>query len=275
MPMKSFNLDKMDTCLISGVANYKIGPENGLIDLNPLVGQDLRLIFKKEINCTHCATKIKKTYSGGYCYPCSLKLAEADMCILKPELCHLARGTCRDSAWGEANCMIPHYVYLANSSGLKVGITRSTQIPTRWIDQGAVAGLPILKVSSRYQSGVFEKLLASEINDKTDWRKMLKGNIEEIDLEEKRDELFELFGDSLDSMEGNFKAGEIEILERAEVTNIKYPVTMYPEKVSSLSFEKNEIVGGKLLGIKGQYLIFNTGVINIRSHTGYKIELEY
>lgn len=273
--MKSFNLDKMTTKLIAGDAHYKIGETSNLVELNPLIGKPLKLIYKNEINCTHCGIKIKKSYSGGYCYPCSLKLAECDMCILKPELCHYAKGTCREPSWGEANCMIPHFVYLANSSGLKIGITRSTQIPTRWIDQGAVAGLPVLKVSTRYQSGVFEKLFASELSDKTDWRKMLKGDIEKIDLLEKRSELFELFGETIDSMESDFGPGQIEILENEEVTYINYPVKVYPAKVTSMSFDKTPVVGGTLLGIKGQYLIFDTGVINIRSHTGYKIELEF
>lgn len=273
--MKSFNLDKMNTELKDDLALYSMGQGLDSLNLNSLIGHPLRLHFKKEINCTNCDRLVKKAYAGGYCYPCSIKLAECDMCILKPELCHFAKGTCREPKWGETNCMIPHYVYLANSSGLKVGITRSTQVPTRWIDQGAIAALPILKVSTRLQSGVFEKLFASEVKDKTDWRKMLKGNIEEIDLEEKRDELFELFGESIDKAEGEFGANQIEILENAEVTHINYPVLIYPEKVSSLSFDKNDVVGGILQGIKGQYLIFDSGVINIRSHTGYKIELEF
>ena len=272
--MEPFNLDKMDTKLIDGRAQYYIGPVGESILLNSLIGSRLKLHFKKQIDCTYCGKSIKKAYGGGYCYPCSIKLAECDMCILKPELCHFAKGTCREPDWGSANCMIPHYIYIANSSGLKVGITRHTQIPTRWIDQGAVAGLPILKVSSRYLSGVFEKLLASEINDKTDWRKMLKGNIEKIDLEEKRNELFTLFGETIDSMENDFGAAQVEILENSVVTYIDYPVLEYPQKVTSLSLDKNEVVGGTLLGIKGQYLIFDTGVINIRSHTGYKIRLE-
>lgn len=265
----------MQTSLIEGVAHYKIGPIDAPVELNRLIGQEIRLNFKKEINCTNCQKAIKKTYAGGYCYPCSAKLAEADMCILKPELCHFSKGTCRDPEWGKTHCMISHYVYLANSSGLKVGITRATQIPTRWIDQGAIAGLPILKVSSRHQSGIFEKLLAAEVNDKTDWRKMLKGDIEEISLEDKRDELFDLFGEALDAMEGNFRPSEVEILENSDITSIEYPVLTYPNKVSSLSFDKVESVGGKLLGIKGQYLMFDTGVINIRSHTGYKVDLEF
>lgn len=275
--MNEFNLDKMTTKLLGDglikTAHYHLGPPGAEVALNPLIGKVMKLVFKKQINCGHCGKTVKKAYAGGHCYPCSLKLAECDLCILKPELCHYSKGTCREPVWGESNCMIPHYIYLANSSGLKVGITRSTQIPTRWMDQGAAAGLPIMKVSTRYQSGVFEKMFAQEIADKTDWRKMLKGQAEEIDLCQKRDELFQLFGDDLDAMESDFGAGQVEVLENESVTLIEYPVLTYPEKVTSLSFDKHEIVGGILQGVKGQYLIFDTGVINIRNHTGYKVEL--
>lgn len=275
MKTNPLNLDKMDTSLLDGVAQYEIKHEEGTLLVNSLIGKQLHIHYLKEINCTHCGKKTNKSYSGGYCYPCSIKLAECDMCILKPELCHYAKGTCREPSWGEANCMIDHYVYLANSSGLKVGITKHRNLPGRWIDQGASFGLPILKVSTRLQSGIFEKLFASELNDKTDWRKMLKGNVEHIDLESKRDEIFELFGDDLDRLEDQFGSENVEILEGESVLEIKYPVLQYPEKVSSLPLEKLEVVGGKLQGIKGQYLIFDTGVINIRSHTGYKVYLEY
>lgn len=270
----SFNLDKMEVELVDGNAIYKLQTNNGLIVMNDLIGKTFKIHSEKEINCCHCGKKTAKSYSGGYCYPCSLKLAECDMCILKPELCHFDKGTCRQSDWGLEHCMIPHYVYLANSSGLKVGITRTSQIPTRWIDQGAVQALPILKVGTRYMSGVFEKLLSSEINDKTDWKKMLKGDPELIDLEAKRDELFELFGEDLDDLENRFGSDKVSILESELVTEINYPVEQYLEKISSVSLDKNEVVGGKLQGIKGQYLIFDVGVINIRSHTGHKVHLE-
>lgn len=273
--LNGFNLDKMEVELLDGKAIYKLLTPEGPVLFNDLIGKDLKLIYHKEINCTNCGKKTAKSYSGGYCYPCSIKLAECDMCILRPETCHFERGTCREPDWGLVNCMIPHYVYLANSSGLKVGITRTSQIPIRWIDQGATQALPILKVGTRYQSGVFEKLLSSEVNDKTDWRKMLKGVPEEIDLQAKRDELFELFGDDLDDLESKFGSDHVSILENEDVIDIEYPVLTYPEKVSSMSFDKQEVVGGKLLGIKGQYLIFDVGVINIRSHTGYKVHLEH
>lgn len=274
MENSSFNLDKMEVDLVDGKAIYKLQTSSGLIIMNDLIGKTFKIHSEKEINCCNCGKKTAKSYSGGYCYPCSLKLAECDMCILKPELCHFDRGTCRQPDWGLEHCMIPHYVYLANSSGLKVGITRTSQIPTRWIDQGAVQALPILKVGTRYMSGVFEKLLSSEINDKTDWRKMLKGDPDEIDLEAKRDELFELFGEDLDDLENRFGSDKVSILESELIVDIKYPVEVYPEKVASVSLDKVEVVGGRLQGIKGQYLIFDVGVINIRSHTGHKVHLE-
>ena len=273
--MANFNLDKMIVELQDGKALYKLHTSDGLVSINDLIGKSLKIHFHKEINCTHCGKKTAKSYSGGYCYPCSLKLAECDMCILRPETCHFDKGTCREPEWGLKHCMVPHYVYLANSSGLKVGITRTSQIPTRWIDQGAVQAVPILKVGTRYLSGVVEKMLSSEINDKTDWRKMLKGAPEVIDLEAKREEIFELFGEDLDNLENLYGSDKISILENAEVVDIDYPVNLYPTTVTSTSLDKNDVVGGVLQGIKGQYLIFDTGVINIRSHTGYKVHLEF
>ena len=270
----NFNLDKMEVELIDGLAIYKLQTNNGPIVMNDLIGKTFKIHSEKEINCCHCFKKTAKSYSGGYCYPCSLKLAQCDLCILKPELCHFDKGSCREPEWGLKHCMIPHYVYLANSSGLKVGITRTSQIPTRWIDQGAVQALPILEVGTRHMSGIFEKLLSSEVNDKTDWRKMLRGSPEPIDLAAKRDELFELFGEDLDNLENRFGSDKVSILENELVTDISYPVEQYLEKISSVSLDKNEVVGGKLQGIKGQYLIFDVGVINIRSHTGHKVHLE-
>jgi hypothetical protein len=268
------NLDKMRTELIEGNAHYYFVQSEKETYLNPLVGQVIRLSFANEIHCCSCGKQTKKSYGGGYCYPCTIKLAECDMCILKPEQCHFHLGTCREPIWGEEHCMIDHFVYLANSSGLKVGITRHTQIPTRFIDQGAIEALPIIRVKTRYHSGLVEKLLSSELKDKTDWRKMLKGERVELSLEEMRDEVFENFASDLDSLENKYEGLSLEFLERESIIDIHYPVMKYPEKVASMSFDKTSIIEGKLEGIKGQYLIFDKGVINIRSHTGYKVKLE-
>lgn len=267
--MKTGILEKMSVNLVEGLAEYRLKLNDEFIFMNELVGRKISLHFTQEIICSHCGRQTKKSYSGGHCFPCSQKLAACDMCIVKPELCHFHKGTCREPEWGQQNCMIPHFVYLANSSGLKVGITRTGQIPTRWIDQGATCALPIIKVKTRLQSGVVEKLFASEVHDKTDWRKMLKGTPLEIDLCEKRDELFELLGAELDQI------SDIEILEKEKEVTIKYPVEAYPEKVTSLSFDKHETISGILKGIKGQYLILDSGVLNIRNHASYKIQMEF
>jgi hypothetical protein len=171
--------------------------------------------------------------------------------------------------------MIPHYVYLSNTSGLKVGITRSNQIPTRWIDQGAIAGLPVLKVANRFQSGVIEEIISEYLNDKTDWRKMLKGDAPFLDLSQERDSLFEQMGADLDDIENRFEKGQIEILEGGVQVNINYPVLEFPKTLKSLKLDTYPKISGNLLGIKGQYLLLNCGVINIRSHSGYFVEFKF
>src|SRR5690554_3510233 len=127
------------------------------LPLNDLLGRTIRLEALGEIRCQHCNRLTKKSYSQGFCFPCMKKLAQCDLCIVSPERCHYEQGTCREPAWGEQFCMTDHIVYLANSSGLKVGITRASQIPTRWIDQGASQALPIMRVATRQQSGMVEE----------------------------------------------------------------------------------------------------------------------
>lgn len=273
-------LDKMRTTrLQDGDVNYEFtvfalgdASTEEHLPLNNIIGKSIRLHFTGNIFCQNCFKKTKKSYGGGYCYPCTMKLAACDMCILKPELCHFHLGTCREPAWGEKNCMVDHVVYLANSSGLKVGITRESQVPIRFMDQGAVEALPIFKVKSRYHSGLLEKMLASELKDKTDWRKMLKGEIAEIDLYEKRDEVIESFEHELEKLEDSHGVN-FDYLENAEIIQLKYPVVKYPEKITSLSFDKSPTIEGVLVGIKGQYLILDIGVINLRNHTSYEVEV--
>jgi hypothetical protein len=235
-------------------------------DLTSLVGKELHLLATGKIFCVNCGTKTKKSYSQGFCFSCSIKLASCDLCILKPETCHYDKGTCREPKWGEENCLRPHVVYLANSSGLKVGITRRTQVPFRWMDQGATSALPIMEVATRLLSGQVEMLFKQHISDKTDWRKMLKGGPVEIDLlAEKTRLLGELKNDL---MKINHK-----ILEEP-LMRFEYPVDRYPEKISSLKLEKNPEIKARLLGIKGQYLIFENGVFNVRSHTGHEVTIQ-
>jgi len=259
---------------LTNPVNYQLVLNDELIALNPLIGHKISLQHTGGIFCLHCAKKIKKSFNQGYCYPCFSSLAQCDLCIMKPETCHHHLGTCREAEWGDKNCFIPHYVYLANSSGAKVGITRHTQIPTRWIDQGAIQALPIMKVSSRYLSGLVEVIFAQHISDKTHWQRMLKNQVEAIDLAEKRDELFDLCKIELAELAQRFGEKAMQLLPEQTTINIVFPVEQYPTKVTSLNFDKTPEVSGILQGIKGQYLLLDTGVINLRKFGGYEVEFQ-
>lgn len=257
---------------LSNPVQYQLLLNNDSIDLNAYLGQHITLRFTGNIACVHCHKAIKKTYNQGYCYPCFIKLAQCDLCIMKPETCHYHLGTCREPAWGETFCFQPHIVYLANSSGIKVGITRLTQIPTRWIDQGAVQALPIFSVSSRYIAGLIEVVLAKHVSDKTSWQKMLKSQPSSIDLIAQRDSLLAVCEVELTNIRQQFATATIECLLNEPVVDIQFPINHYPDKLKSFNFDQHPEVSGILQGIKGQYLLFDTGVINIRKFTGYELE---
>ena len=257
---------KMQTKLEDTV-QYHLPIGDELIAMNPLIGKKISLKFEGEIYCLSTGQKIKKSYNQGFSYKAFMSLACCDICIVKPNLCHYHKGTCREPEWGEKNCMAPHIVYLANTSKVKIGITRKSQIPTRWMDQGASFALPILECKDRYTAGLIEAEISKQMSDKTNWRDMLKGVLQEEDLEAHREDIYEQFADLLDDM----NAEDLE----DPVVKINYPVEQYPEKVSSLSFDKKPLIEGTLMGIKGQYLILDTGVLNIRKHQGYQIELTY
>ena len=240
--------------------------------LNALLGKQIRLEYLGDIHCTHCGKRSKKSFSQGYCYPCFTKLAQCDTCIMSPEKCHYEQGTCRDPSWGEEFCFTDHYVYLANSSGVKVGITRGSQIPTRWIDQGATQAMPIFRVKSRYQAGLIEDCLREHVADRTHWQKMLKGNSDAVDLEEIRDSIIAQSEQGISAIEQKFGLLAIQRLYHQQIVDINFPVLEFPEKVKSLNFDKQPVVEGVLQGIKGQYLILDTGVINIRKFTAYNVQ---
>ncbi|MDG3087978.1 DUF2797 domain-containing protein [Vibrio hannami] len=242
------------------------------VALNPLIGKQITLKHTGNIYCCSCGKKTKKSYSQGHCFVCMKKLASCDMCIMKPETCHYEAGTCREPQWGEDNCMVDHFVYLSNTSSLKVGITRHTQIPTRWIDQGATQGMPIFKVKTRHISGLIEIELAKHIADKTNWRTLLKGDGEPMPLAERAQELIPLVMPTVEEIRAKYGEDSVEVLHDS-ITNIDYPVTEHPTKIVSHNFDKEPVVTGTLKGIKGQYLILDTGVINIRKFTSYEVEV--
>ncbi len=266
----SGNVRKMRTAHKS-VVEYQLPIGDDLVDMNPLIGTGLQVSYGGVINCINCGRKTNKSFQQGYCFPCMRSLPETDQCIVRPETCHFHLGTCRDSEWGVKNCMQDHYLYFANSSGLKVGITRGTQIPTRWMDQGATEALAVLRAPSRYKIGQLEVTFKKHLNDRTDWRKMLKGVAEPIDLKVRRDETLGLIQSELDSAQRELGW---EFLHEGELQNFAYPVNAYPEKVTSLNLDKNPVFTGQLNGIKGQYLIFDIGVINMRKYAGYHLSIE-
>ncbi|MDI3326838.1 DUF2797 domain-containing protein [Pontibacterium granulatum] len=265
-------LQKMRTELADTV-QYRLPLGDEEIPMNELIGKPILLQYLGAINCIHCGRKTNKSFNQGYCFPCFKKLPQCDRCMVSPETCHFHEGTCRDPAWGERTCFAEHYVYLANSSGVKVGITRGTQVPTRWLDQGAIQALPILRVETRQQSGFVERLIGEHVADKTNWRAMLKGQVDELDLKAERDRLFELCADGLSQLEQEHGLQAIQRLPDAEQIEINYPVLNYPQKVSTFNFDKTPEVSGVLQGIKGQYLILDSGVINIRKFTAYQVAL--
>jgi len=263
------NVRKMRTEHTTPVS-YSLPIGDDVLQMNELIGQRLRIEYDGEINCIACGRKTSKSFQQGYCFPCMRSLPECDQCIVRPELCHFDQGTCRDANWGLLHCMQDHYLYLANSSGLKVGITRGTQVPTRWMDQGATQALPIIRADSRLHVGQLEVALKAFANDRTDWRRMLKGVAEPLDLVTEKHRLLEAAEESLAQLDESIGW---EVIQDESVYEFEYSVSDYPEKVTSLNLDKLKVVEGVLKGIKGQYLILDCGVMNIRKYGGYSLKI--
>lgn len=257
---------------------YKFILDRVETDLPFHLGQDIEIEWTGKIYCVSCGSKTSKSFSQGHCFKCFKTKAACDMCIMKPETCHYHLGTCREESFAHDVCFQPHIVYLANSSALKVGITRLGQMPTRWLDQGATQALPIMKVGSRRLSGQLEVMFGAQVADKTDWRKLLKGEAAPLDLLETRDQLLDEFAEQIETIRDEFSMSldfseNVEILEQETPREFIYPVQYYPEKIKSHNLDKTPLIAGKLHGIKGQYLLLDSGVINIRKYSGYELKI--
>lgn len=243
--------------------NYYLDMEEDFLNMNQLINKSISIEFVK-YQCLACGED-KKIFRQGYCYEDFYKMPQAGDWIIRPELstAHLGKED-RDLEYEKKAQLQPHVVYLANSSNVKVGVTRKAQIPTRWIDQGAHEAIEIVEVPNRYLAGITEVALKDHVADKTNWRKMLTNNVEDADLAEVRDKLF------------NFVPIEAKpyILENNKETPISFPVEQYPLKIKSLNLDKTPSFKGTLKGVKGQYLIFEDGtVFNVRNWEGYVVEL--
>jgi hypothetical protein len=237
------------------------------VDMNSILSSELKIEFLHEIYCINCGKKTNKSFGQGYCYPCFMSAPETSECVLRPELCEAHLGKARDMGWAQSHCLQDHFVYLALTSDVKVGVTRSTQVPTRWIDQGAWKAIKIASTPNRYLAGVIEVELKKHLTDKTNWRHMLTNNMAlTIDLVEEKERILKLLPDELKQY----------TWAENDVTVLNYPVASYPLKVNSYNLDKQDIIQCKLNGIRGQYLIFEGGyVLNVRTHSGYKVRLTY
>ncbi len=255
-------LTKMQTENGSPIQYYLVF-ENDFLNVNQLLGKKISINFLR-YQCLNCGLQ-KKVYRQGFCYDCFFEIPQAADWIIKPELskAHLGIEE-RDLEYEERVQLQPHIVYLANSSSVKVGVTRKTQVPTRWIDQGAHEAIEIVEVPNRYLAGITEVALKNHVSDKTNWRTMLKNDIKDEDLVEWRNKLKQFIPS--DAIE--------YYLENNSETNLQFPVLRYPEKPKSLNLEKNPFYEGILKGIKGQYLIFEDDtVFNIRSNEGCVVSI--
>ncbi len=243
---------------------YYLDMKTDFLNMNQLINKEITLSFVT-YECLSCGLE-KKIYRQGFCKSCFFDTPNAGDWIMRPELskAHLDEED-RDLAYEKQVQLQPHIVYLANSSNVKVGVTRKQQVPTRWIDQGAHEAIEIVEVPNRYLAGITEVALKEHVADKTNWRKMLKNDIEDADLLEWREKLKTYIPE---------EAKQYYIEDNAE-TNLNFPVTKYPEKPKSLNLIKTPKYSGKLVGIKGQYLIFDDEtVFNVRANEGLVVNID-
>lgn len=256
-------LQKMRTEWDSPIQYYLLFPED-FIHMNLLLDKHLSIQFVK-YQCLQCGSD-QPIFRQGFCRNCFFETAQAGDWIMHPERskAHLDQED-RDLEYEKRIQLQPHVVYLANSSSVKVGVTRKSQIPTRWIDQGAHEAIEIVETPNRYLAGITEVALKEFVSDKTNWRSMLTGKIQDEDLLNWKNKLMEFIPEEVKPY----------IVESKQEKHMNFPVLKYPEKVSSLNLEKQPHFSGTLTGIKGQYLMFeDQTVFNIRGSEGYVINLE-
>jgi hypothetical protein len=261
------NLKKMSAVLlVDHRVKYHLDMGGHDIAMNRLVGQPVAIKYRGVIHCASCGKVTKKSYAQGFCYNCMQTVPEAEDCVLRPVLCKAHLGIARDLEWAQGHCLQPHFVYLANTGEVKVGVTRASQIPTRWIDQGASEAIRLFKTPNRHIAGLIEAFLTREFPDKTQWKKMVTNDVNRaVDLLALRKKVEAMIPDEL--------AGYL--VDNLEIQKIEYPVTTYPTQPKAINLDHEPEVRGFCMGIKGQYLLFDDNrVLNVRTHTGYFVELE-
>jgi hypothetical protein len=253
------------TTIVHEPVGYLILADNDFVKVNPFIGKEIGLTFLHEKYCASCGNQFKDLYRMGFCRNCFFTKPEAGESIIRPELSRAHEDIeDRDLAFEKGYQLQPHVVYLANSGGLKVGVTRAKQKAHRWMDQGASGAIVLAETTNRFEAGQIEVALKAHLSDKTVWQRMLKNEEEALDMVAEKQKAIELL------------QGELKKFTSKDDTvyQFEYPVTNYPTKVKSINLDKQEKLSAVLQGIRGQYLIFEGGaVINLRAHTGYRISL--
>jgi hypothetical protein len=260
-------LDKMESSL-GDMVHYTLRLNGEGVDMNALIGKHIQLHYKGTIQCMGCGILLKKAYGQGFCYNCLQVSPLASECIMNPEKCKAHLGVSRDMEWSKGHCLMPHIVYLAFSSQVKVGVTRLSQVPTRWIDQGALQAIKIAQLPNRHMAGLMEVLLKKYFSDKTAWQQMLVTQFVggDVHLNAEKIKAIQLMPTELQKY----------ALYDSSVVEIHYPFQELPSKLTSVGFDKQVSIEGTLTGIKGQYLIFNNELaLNIRKHSGYSVDISY
>ena len=248
-----------------GRVHYALSMGGSVLELDPLLGKELSIRATGILTCVSCGNRVKKFYGQGFCFPCLRDAPEASVCIIRPELCRAHMGEGRDPAWEADHHNTEHVVYLSYTGGLKVGVTRATQVPVRWIDQGAVAAIVIGRTPYRQLAGLMEVDLKRAFADRTDWRAMLRPVDADVGMERLRAARTHALTSLRHDLQGY-------LIEDAEPLRIDYPMLAWPPKVTSVQLGRTPEIRGPLVGIKGQYLLWEDGrVLNVRNHAGYHV----
>jgi hypothetical protein len=258
------HLLRMRTELDQPVRYYLKNDSGDEILMNSLIGKRIQVRFLGDIHCIHCGNKTKQSFHQGYCYSCFTSLPQTDVGIIHPEKDQSHLGISRDMEWAKENSLVDHIVYIAITGNLKVGVTRFTQVPYRWIDQGAISAIKLARTPNRYLAGLIEVALKAHVADKTAWKEMLGAVNHQVSLINEKKRLVSVLPPDLN----------IYVTVDNRVSDILYPYKTMQLQYHQINLLNEPEFGGMLAGIKGQYLIFDNGnVLNVRRHNGYLVEI--
>lgn len=242
-------------------------PSANDLPVNALLGRPVELRFEGRLTCLACNKEVERVFDNGYCEICVRTRADADICMMRPERCHYGDpdNPCRDDSFAIERCFQPHYLYASLTSDVKIGITRASNVPARWMDQGAVAAITLARLPSRREVGLVEHALAASFKDRTHWMNMLRGTPDPA--------LLDLAVAEIDQRLAELGVSGVLPPEQRLRMTFQYPMNVSLEKVKRLTFRRASRLQGVLLGVKGQYWVLDQGVLNVRRHSGYGVEV--